>query len=241
VSAPLIGISGRRWGGERISNMPPNLADAAFDLHLDAYPRCVTMAGGLPVQLASDADAHALMERLDGLVLTGGADVDPSWYDAEPHPELGETELHRDEWEMSLLRAAMAQDKPVLAICRGCQLVNVALGGTLIQHLDESELHAEWVRPRHELRHPVSLDAGSLPASVYGTAAWPVNTLHHQAIDQPGRGVRIVGRAPDGVVEAIEVDGTRVLAVQWHPEFVAAQPDPGFTWLVTESRRPSTA
>jgi putative glutamine amidotransferase len=168
-------------------------------------------------------------------VMTGGADVDPSWYDAEPHPELGETELHRDTWELALLRAAVDQGKPVLAICRGMQLVNVAFGGTLIQHLDESELHAEWVQPRDLLKHDVVFEPGSLPARIYGTERWRVNTLHHQAVDRPGKGVRIVGRAPDGVAEALEVDGAAVLAVQWHPEFVVPQPDPSFTWLVAEA------
>ncbi len=161
----------------------------------------------------------------------GGSDA--SW---EPQlPEPGSTEPQRDRWELALLRAALELDLPVLAVCRGLQLLNVAHGGTLVDDLPagDGDGHARFAGPRGERVHEVALDPGSLAASVYGTSL-RVNSLHHQAVDRPGDGLVVVGRSPDGTVEALEIPGRAVLAVQWHPEALAGDPAP--EWLVAAAR-----
>jgi putative glutamine amidotransferase len=209
------------------------MRSAEFDLHYSEYPAAVAAAGGLPVELASDADADDLLSRLDGLVLTGGTDIDPSLYGCAPSPELGEVDLDRDLWELALLRAALAQGVPVLGICRGAQLLNVGLGGTLTQHveLDEGAGHPRFDGDRSELAHHVRMQPGSVAASVFG-AQLDVNSLHHQTLDLLGDGLTASGHAADGVIEVIELTGRPVLAVQWHPEMLT-QPDPAIAWLIT--------
>jgi gamma-glutamyl-gamma-aminobutyrate hydrolase PuuD len=181
-----------------------------------------------------------MVSRLDGLVMTGGADPDPTLYGEDPHPELGETEPDRDEWELSLIRAALERRLPMLCVCRGAQLLNIALGGSLVQHLDEADTHALWTTPRSDRCHTVRVAAGSRLATLYGDNI-TTNSLHHQAVGRPGDGVVVTGRAEDGVIEGFEIDGRpEVLAVQWHPEMLAEQPDPAFAWLVDEARHHAT-
>jgi putative glutamine amidotransferase len=236
---PLIGLSGRRWTADEIPALVPALAGEEVDLHLSEYPKVIAAAGGLPVELAREAGPADIVARLDGLVMTGGADPDPDLYGHEPHPRLGATERERDEWELALIRAALEADMPMLCVCRGAQMLNVALGGTLVQHLDDDSGHANWHIARTTLCHTVRFAAGSQAQRIYGDAL-ATNSLHHQAVDQPGRGVVVTGRADDGVVEALEVEGRpEVLAVQWHPEMVTAQPDPAFVWLVRQASRTS--
>jgi putative glutamine amidotransferase len=232
---PLIGLSGRRWSAEQIPSLAPALAGEEVDLHLSEYPKVVAMSGGLPVELAREADPAEIVARLDGLVLTGGSDLDPDLYGQEPHPQLGAVERSRDEWERSLILAALDADMPLLCVCRGAQLLNVALGGTLVQHLDDDSGHANFHIPRTELTHVVRMVPGSLAHRLYGDAV-ATNSLHHQAVDTLGAGVVATGAAEDGIVEALEVlDRPEVLALQWHPEMLAAQPDPAFGWLVAEA------
>ena len=233
---PLVGITGRRRVGGAVGGLPPSFTDVDLDLHVAAYATCTAQVGGLPVLLGPDADPVAVVERLDGLVLTGGADVDPSAYGAQRAPEVVKTEPERDAYELALFHAAVAAGLPVLAICRGCQLVNVAMGGTLVQHLATEVRHSAWDGEPHALVHEVDLVPGSLVAQVYGATRIPVNSLHHQAVDRPGNGVTVTARAPDGTAEAVEVAGLALLAVQWHPELLAAQPDPAFSWLVAACR-----
>ncbi|MGA7834401.1 MAG: gamma-glutamyl-gamma-aminobutyrate hydrolase family protein, partial [Acidimicrobiales bacterium] len=156
MARPLIGISGRRWPASALgSNVPKAMSGIDFDLHFTDYPRSVALAGGLPVELTRDADPSEMVGHLEGLILTGGADIDPEHYDHEPHPELGRLEPDRDAWEMVLLAAARERDIPVLAICRGFQLLNVVFGGTLRQHveLEEGEGHPQWDVDGHEVTH----------------------------------------------------------------------------------------
>jgi putative glutamine amidotransferase len=234
----LVGLSGRRWPVERVPHLPQGaLHGEEVDLHLSEYPKGIAAVGGLPVQLTRDADPADMISRLDGLVMTGGADPDPSLYGENPHPELGETEPGRDEWELALIRAALDRRLPMLCVCRGAQLLNIALGGSLVQHLDESATHALWTTSRRDRCHVVRVSAGSRLASLYGTDV-ETNSLHHQAVGRPGNGVIVTGTAEDGVIEGFEVEGRpEVLAVQWHPEMLAEQPDPAFAWLVEEARR----
>lgn len=239
MSKPLIAVSGRRWVGERVHGFPSNFAGAEVDLILADYSKCVAAAGGIALSVPFESDPHEVMARLDGLVLTGGADVDPASYGGPADGFIGELEPERDAYETALFRAAVAHGKPVLAICRGAQLVNVALGGTLVSDLDDEGgcEHPAWGSPRHELTHPVTFVDGSAAAKAFGALTVHVNTLHHQSVDRPGEGVLVTGHAPDGVIEAYEVPDQRVFAVQWHPELVLEQPDPCFLWLTSEAKR----
>ncbi len=216
------------------------MRDLHFDLHFTDYPRSVALAGGLPVELTRDADAKETVNHLDGLVLTGGADIDPAYYDQDPDPDLGPLEPDRDAWEMELLAAARERDIPVLAICRGFQMVNVVFGGTLRQHveLEEGAGHPQWDVDGHEATHRVHVVDGTTAGALYdGEIA--VNSLHHQVVDEVGEGLIVSAKAPDGVVEGLETPDGRIVAVQWHPELLK-KPDPAFVWLVQEAGQRAT-
>lgn len=181
------------------------------------YLRAVALAGGLPVPIApAAASATDMVEALDGLVLPGGGDLDPACYGEPPQEEVYGVDPERDELEFSLLTAAEARGIPILGICRGMQLVNVSRGGTLIQHVDDSELHWQ-LGPAHEGAHTVEVHAGSRLAGFVGSEELTVNSYHHQAIGRLGDGLEVVAHA-DGLAEAFETADGLVLAVQWHPE-----------------------
>jgi putative glutamine amidotransferase len=203
-----------------------------FDLHFTDYPRSVALAGGLPVELTRDAEPEEMIEYLDGLVLTGGADVDPANYGQEAEDGLGAIEPDRDAWEIRLLAAARAKGIPVLAICRGLQLVNVVFGGTLRQHVElgEGVGHPQWDVDGHEATHRVHVVEGTLTSELFSEEVG-VNSLHHQVVDEVGEGLLVSAKAPDGVVEGLETPDRRIVAVQWHPELLE-KPDPTFLWLV---------
>jgi putative glutamine amidotransferase len=191
------------------------------------YLRAIDAAGGVPIVLPPvGLDAvPELVERLDGVCLSGGPDLDPDAYGvATRHPELGPTEPGLDSFELAIARAADAAGLPVLGICRGAQAINVARGGTLHQHV-EGHRQAALATAR---THTVTVDDDSLLASLTGPGSLEVNSFHHQAVDIPGAGLRIVARAIDGTVEAIE-DRTRplLLGVQWHAETLADRPEHG--------------
>lgn len=198
---------------------PPRTELALGERYLEA----VRKAGGLPVILAPvrTGAVDRLLDRLDGLCLSGGPDLHPWAYGADEHPELGPTQPELDRFELALARRAVARRVPVLAICRGVQVLNVARGGTLHQHLPE--LGAE-IDHRQELAggkasHSVKLEAESKLAALMGGARLRVNSFHHQAVDKLGTGLRVVGSAPDGTVEAVEgTDSSFLFGVQWHAE-----------------------
>ena len=197
------------------------------------YLAAVAGAGGLPVALPHlPALAEDYLDRLDGLVVTGGAfDVDPALYGATERHGTVTLKETRTAFELAVLRGALARDIPVLGICGGEQLLAVALGGTLIQHIPDAvpdALPHEQPNPRDEPGHEVAVVPGSLLARVTGGAArLAVNSSHHQAVDFAGPGVVVSGTAPDGVVEAIEHPGYRFcLGVQWHPEYAVDPRDP---------------
>jgi putative glutamine amidotransferase len=225
VSArPLIAVTGRTLGARE--RWPYADAAALPRAYLDAVRR----AGAQPVVVdpASTAStglaaATDLLARFDGLLLTGGPDVDPARYGAENHPETYGVDRHADDLECSLARAAIEASVPTLAICRGIQIVNVALGGTLHQHIPEEPGVAAHGAPGkgERLEHDVALDDDSLVARVMGTTAPRCSCHHHQAVAGLGEGLRVVGRAADGIVEAVALDGVWLLAVQWHPEDTA--------------------
>ncbi|MGH9020081.1 MAG: gamma-glutamyl-gamma-aminobutyrate hydrolase family protein [Acidimicrobiales bacterium] len=236
MGKPLIGLTGRRWPASFLgAHLPPAMHELTFDLHFSDYPGSVAAAGGLPVELSRDADVDGVVERLDGLVLSGGADLDPAHYGADHEEGLGALEIDRDEWEFSLLAAARRRSLPVLAICRGFQLVNVAFGGTLRQDvtIDEGAGHPQWEVDGRKTTHEVRVEAGSMTSTLL-PESWPVNSLHHQTVDTVGAGLVVSARASDGVVEGLETPEGDVLAVQWHPELLT-KPDPTFAWLVREA------
>jgi len=191
-----------------------------------AYVHAVESAGGLPVLIPMIKDLNiltALLSRLDGILLSGGIDVHPSHYGEEVHPLTQEVDIELDEFEITLATWAIQQDIPVLGVCRGMQLINVVLGGTLYQDIDnqypDSIAHSQRHLPITHLAHHIIVEPGSRMEKILGAGEVWVNSHHHQAIKDPGKGVRITGRAPDGVAELLEVPGCRfVMAVQSHPE-----------------------
>ena len=233
---PLIGLSGRRVPAESIPLFDYTaLHGEEVDVHLSEYPKVLEKAGALPVQLTRNTNAAEVVQRLDGLVMTGGADPDPGLYGETPHPELGPIERSRDDWELALIRAALDARLPMLCVCRGAQLLNIALGGSLVQHLDDADSHQRIGHPRIDRCHTVRVSPGSKAEEIYGGDV-PTNSLHHQAVGRPGDGVVVTGTADDGVVEAFELSGRpEVFAVQWHPEMLSDTVDPAFVWLVREA------
>jgi len=175
----------------------------------------------------------ATVAGLDGLLLAGGTDVDPALYGAPRHPETAEPDRDRDRHETALLREALERDLPVLAICRGLQLLNVAQGGTLVQHIEGHKY------PRQQEVHPVRIAPGSRLKSILEAGELVVNSRHHQSVDRVASGLVVVARAPDNVVEALELPGKRfVLAVQWHPEERTSGPDARLFEAFRDAMRP---
>jgi putative glutamine amidotransferase len=219
VSTPIIGICAAvervRWGPwDDFVTMTPR-----------SYVRAVQAAGGLAVLLPPDdaaaEDPDVLLDRLDALLLAGGTDVDPAAYGARPHPELGNTVPERDRFELALAHRALERELPLLAICRGMQMLNVACGGTLVQHVPEVVGHEEHRHtPGQFADHEVELETGSLVARAAGADRLAVKSHHHQGVDELGESLVASGWADgDGLVEAIEDPGRRfVLGVLWHPE-----------------------
>ena len=208
--------------------------------YLDALTGCGGIATLLPPQPVDPEIAARVLDGLDALIITGGRDIDPDRYGHQPHPDTDVPARDRDDWEFALLTAALARRMPVLGICRGAQLLNVAFGGTLHQSLPDTVGHT-----RHQQGNGVfgtsvlRTVAGSRLAALIPDGT-PVQCYHRQAIDQLGAGLVISARDPDGVVEAIEVPGEDfVVAVQWHPE-VGPDGSQVFGALVAAARQYST-
>ncbi|MDH6127033.1 gamma-glutamyl-gamma-aminobutyrate hydrolase family protein [Kitasatospora sp. GP82] len=181
------------------------------------YPAMIQAAGGVAFLLPPDAPQRApgALTRLDALVVSGGPDLHPAYYGAQPHPRTRAVTPERDAWETALLHAAVAAEMPLLGICRGMQLLNVVFGGTLIQHLDHVQEHLGT--PQGYGRHPVRPVPGTLLAELLPETVVSVPTYHHQAVDRLGTGLIVSAYAEDGTVEAVEGSGF-TLGVQWHPE-----------------------
>ena len=187
-----------------------------------SYLRSVERSGGIPVllpPLESLTGIEGLLDALDGIIIAGGPDVDPVLYGAERHEATGSPHPRRDRFELGLVRAVIAADLPFLAICRGMQLLNVARGGQLIQHLPDVVAHdGHAPNPGRFAKHRVQISESSAIGKILGEVA-DVPTYHHQAVQRLGKGLVAVAWAKDQVVEALELQGHRFgLAVQWHPE-----------------------
>jgi putative glutamine amidotransferase len=239
VSLARIAVSGvvRAWDGNQRTGVNA------------AYVRALLLAGGVPLILSplmGASLAAAALDGCDGLILTGGEDIEPSWYGVEPSPLLDEPSQERDLFELALFAVARQRGLPILGICRGIQLINVALGGTLFQDLpserpgtiDHSPKHARDART-----HGVRLQAGSRAAVALDSTQISVNSVHHQAIRELGKGLVATGWSEDGLIEAAESEAgaSWILAVQWHPEEMHADrraPDHGlFSALINEADR----
>lgn len=195
------------------------------------YAGWIADAGGLPTALPHEPDlAGAFLDRIDALVVTGGDfDVDPALFGARERHASVTTKDRRTAFELAAVRGALERDMPVLGVCGGEQLLNVALGGTLVQHIPEEipgALAHEQPNPRDEPGHVVEIVAGTRLAEIVGESRIEVNSAHHQAVAETGNGVVVNARAPDGVVEGIESPAHRFcIGVQWHPEFAIQEGD----------------
>ena len=214
----------------------------------DCYRRQVVKAGGTPLLIPPVADKEVIistLDRIDGLILSGGADINPLWTGEEPSPKLGHINAARDLPELLMARLAFNRQVPTLAICRGIQTLTIALGGKVAQDLGEvtvQPLRHSQDADFQELTHTVRLESGSMVAQAYGAERIAVNSFHHQCVTHPGEHLRITATAPDGVVEAVEsTEHKSIIGVQWHPEWLGDDGQPLFRWLVERSEEFSRA
>jgi putative glutamine amidotransferase len=217
-TSPIIGVT---------STTILNKAGSTLCAVGQAYINAIQKAGGLPLVIpigTAPPDIRTLTARLDGLLLTGGGDIEPHHFGGENHPKISGIVPERDRLEFTLLNLALEMDLPLLAICRGIQVLNVGLGGTLYTHIQDQLPNAvkhDWYPdyPRDRIAHTVSVSPDSKLGRIFGESEVPVNSLHHQGIEKLGHGLRSVASAPDGLVEAVEVIGAGfAMGVQWHPE-----------------------
>lgn len=218
MPAPLIAVTTsriRNAAGSRLVCVP------------DAYVQAIIRAGGIPVLVParlSESQLHDLSSQVHGLLLTGGGDLNPALFNGKPHPRVYDIDADRDQLELKLVRLAVQDGLPFFGICRGVQVINVALGGTLYTDLADQlpgALKHDYFpdSPRDYLAHPVRVEPGSQLAGILGDTQAQVNSLHHQGIEQVAPGLTATAWAPDRLVEAIEFPGHPFgLGVQWHPE-----------------------
>jgi putative glutamine amidotransferase len=220
---PIIGLS---TGGRIENDFTGDYYQSYYSIP-SLYIESVRRAGGIPVLLPPDTanEVASLLPRLDGLIITGGADIDPNHYNGNAqHPSLTKIDYERDSSELALIRAWLNTEKPMLCVCRGMQVLNVAFGGTMHEHIPdvrENDIHrsADGLWTIHE----ILVDENSLLAQVMGTNKVETYSGHHQAVKAIGQGLCVVAQAPDGIVEAIEHEKHPwLIGVQWHPEKSAA-------------------
>lgn len=218
VRTPVIGLT------TYLERAKQGVWDVRASFLPEQYLEGVTASGGaavlLPPQARPDAAVEVVLDGLDGLVLTGGLDVQPELYGAERHPLTDPARPDRDAWELALLRGARKRGMPVFGICRGLQLINVALGGTLHQHLPEA-LGTERYRIGGGVfaENTVLVEGGTRLAGLVGAGGLTVHSYHHQGVDRVGDGLVVTARTDDGLVQAFETpDASYLVAVQWHPE-----------------------
>ncbi|MBE2320500.1 gamma-glutamyl-gamma-aminobutyrate hydrolase family protein [Solirubrobacter sp. CPCC 204708] len=219
---PLIGVTTSELRPSHLATTRRHGEPAHPEMALGmTYLRTLDAAGAIPVVLPPTGTDHlqGLLERLDGICLSGGPDLDPGAYGAtERHTQLGPTEPSLDAFELSLAKEALTRNIPILAICRGSQALNVACGGTLHQHIDGHRQTEAATEPTHE----VHIETGSKLHRITRTRTLAVNSFHHQAVDRVGDGLSVTARATDGTIEGIEGPGAFTVGVQWHAETLFA-------------------
>lgn len=192
----------------------------------DGYIKAIEQAGGGPIVLPPALSPSAgvkLLSLADGLLLTGGNDLSPFLYGREPHPQLGDGAVRRDEQEPLLIKEALRLGLPILGVCRGMQIINVTLGGTIIQHINQEGPEAIQHRqnsPGWRRHHHVDIKSGTRLAGILGSGAIGVNSHHHQAVEKLAPGLEVSAYAPDGTIEAVESASPWITGVQWHPEMM---------------------
>lgn len=219
---PVIGIT---------TNQSTNVYGQPTIMLMQAYVNAIMQAGGVPILIPSlipEEGWDALYSRLDGILFSGGGDIGLERHPGEPHPRIDNVDPARDSVELTMIHAAASDGKPFLGICRGCQVVNVGLGGTLYTHIPDQLPNAlDHDYPgnmRTVLAHEVKIEEGTRIAEIYSEPIIKVNSLHHQGLKDIAPSLRIAGHAPDGLVEAVELlDHPFGLAVQWHPEWLTDQ------------------
>jgi putative glutamine amidotransferase len=222
MAKPLIGITTRN--GKDSDGHPLTALQ-------HSYINAIVQAGGLPVMIPSNLlveDFLDLYSRLAGILFTGGGDISLDYFHGSGHPRIGEVDDNRDFTEISLMRVAVNEGMQILGICRGAQVMNVALGGTLYTHIyDQLQGALDHAYPgdlRRTLVHPVNVDETTRSAEIFGETLLNVNSLHHQGLKDIAPGLRVAGHAPDGLVEIVEIpDHPYAIAVQWHPEWLTDQ------------------
>jgi putative glutamine amidotransferase len=224
MNLPVIGVT---------TYQAKNQAGYPITALMRAYTEAILQAGGVPLLIPAHLPATglgAIFKKLDGLLLTGGGDLSVHQYGGEDHPSVNGVDAERDTMELELLQAAERDGKPFLGICRGLQVINVSLGGTLFAHIEaqmpaaiKHDYFPDW--PREHLAHSVRIEAGTKLAVTLGETELMVNSLHHQGIKEPSPALQVVAVAPDGLIEAVELSGHPFgCAVQWHPEWLTDQP-----------------
>jgi putative glutamine amidotransferase len=218
---PLIGITASR------ETIPTSVGPLPFYTQPTYYAEAVTAAGGIPLILPPSADWHReILDILDGLIVSGGEDVEPQRYGQEPHPTVQWVDPVRDEFELEVVRYAFDRDRPLLGVCRGAQVLNVAAGGTLVQDLasQHPNLASHTQDQLHTVTHAVELAPATRLRAAIGAGSLSVNSGHHQAIHTVSARLKPVAWASDGVIEAAESpDRTWIVGVQWHPEMLYAE------------------
>jgi len=227
---PIIGLSSNYWGADEVGlTTKLGLPEQDWDMLACDYSRSIEEAGGIPVILPVIKELQTLREflkKIDGFVFTGGQDISPEFYNERPARELGKVEPVRDSYELAVARELIYNTyMPVLGICRGIQLINVACGGSLYQDIPSEKpdalYHSVHQYPKHHPTHKVNIIEGSKLYEIFGSKCIMVNSFHHQAVKKPAEGFIVTATAEDGLIEAIECTGERfILAVQWHPEMM---------------------
>ena len=229
---PLIGITGRRRKGEMLRGSLKVMNHLPFDVYWVDYAQGVIAAGGVPVFLPLSLDPAEIIPRLDGILMSGGADIDPKRYGAEPEPELQSIEPARDEFELKILEQVYECELPIAGICRGLQILNVHAGGSLYQDVPPHSVRDKAPSTRV---HDITTEKGSILEKLYGEKL-EVNSLHHQSIKTLGKHFSASATSNDGIVEGIEHSQLPIVAVQWHPEMLDTRDsDPIFKWLVSKA------
>jgi putative glutamine amidotransferase len=219
---PIIGIT---------TNQSRTVYGQPTIMLMQSYVNAVIQAGGVPVlvpSLIAEDGWETLYARLDGILFSGGGDIGLEYSPGEPHSRIDDVDLARDSIELKMVRAAASDGKPFLGICRGCQVMNVALGGTLYTHIPDQFPnaldHSYPGNMRTVLVHEIKIEEGTRIAEIFGEPIIKVNSLHHQGLKSIPPSIRVAGHAPDGLVEAIELPAHPFgLAVQWHPEWLTDQ------------------